>query len=66
MSNQIREAFYGGEQYFCAECGAVLVTNQYPTTETGTSARRLVERIGADEAALSGVRLGVFTPCGCD
>ena len=65
MANQIREAFRGGEAWYCADCGAELVENQYPEGETGTSAHALVKRLGAAEAAKLGVRIGAFTPCDC-
>jgi hypothetical protein len=65
MANQIREAFIGGEAWYCADCGAVLAENQYPEGETGTSAHALVKRIGAFEAAKLGILIGEYIPCGC-
>lgn len=59
-----REAVYGGERYYCADCGAIVEENFYPTTMVGYAARKLWEA-DKEEAEKQGIAFTFPDRCTC-
>ena len=61
----IREAFFGGERYFCADCGATVEENFYPEKHVSSSAEALLKR-DPSAAAKEGIYFSGFLACNCE
>ena len=63
--NIVREAFLGGERYYCSHCGITVEKNIYPENHVGSSAKSLLKR-DPETAAKEGIHFSGFVACNCE
>lgn len=59
-----REAFLGGEKYYCDDCGAIVEENHYPTTEISSSAQAIWDN-DREKAVEMGINFSGESRCLC-